>query len=279
MIRSIARGSAAHISSLVVALFLLPVCAADMDVNAVAGSLLIDGVPAPAGTTLTLIDSEGFSQETFVDGEYVPPFLAGMGRFDTGDVPFLETGEEVTIEVEGVAGFFQVKLLAGTTKLSLVAISKPNEGGGEGEAESEKTKMNRSMEELASLSSVLGTIVGNDRENAREAGLGSELIESTLTLEEHVLSRWDSVNSMISERLVDIFVLVNEGVSMIAMVLTLAEEFILNPFVLVGLFVLCLIGGMVILGFNRMMHKIERQEKKKQVVVERVRPFWDQCVP
>jgi cell division protein FtsB len=97
---------------------------ADLDVNAVAGVVKIDGSPAPAGTSIRILDtSNGQSVTTSVDSSNVPPFQRGEGRYDTGDVPAFSTGDRVVVSVsEGtVYGDSSKTLSAGTTTVNLNA--------------------------------------------------------------------------------------------------------------------------------------------------------------
>ncbi len=80
---------------------LSPVCLADFDVNAVAGRVLIDGRPAAPGTVVVVeIQDSGRVFSTLVDGDNIAPFAMGQGRYDTGDLPELSTGQVVTVGLE-----------------------------------------------------------------------------------------------------------------------------------------------------------------------------------
>jgi len=97
---------------------------ADFDVNAVAGTVMIDGSPAPSGTIVNIARIDGVSAAVPVDGPEVPPFLWGRGRFDTGDLPALDTGDSVVIEVRagGLSARVAVELQAGTTNVELLIL-------------------------------------------------------------------------------------------------------------------------------------------------------------
>jgi len=109
--------------SLLLILALSPWAAyADFDVNAVEGIMLIDGDPAPSGTTILIVNkrtAEVF--QTHVDGVNIPPFLFGQGRYDTGDVPSLNTGDAVLIYPKNpnLVGSAETVLRAGTSRVNL----------------------------------------------------------------------------------------------------------------------------------------------------------------
>jgi len=113
------------ITSALLALMFLPTPVwSDLDVNAVAGTVLIDGSPAPIGTIVVVNDvTVGYSMTTRVDGSNVPPFERGQGKFDTGDVPQFNTGDLVIVSVQDsyVTGSTSARLSAGTTSVMLRA--------------------------------------------------------------------------------------------------------------------------------------------------------------
>lgn len=93
---------------------------ADFDVNAVAGTVTVDGEPAPGGLEVIIENLEsGEIATTSVDGPNVPPFLYGRGAFDSGDLPALSTGDTVRVYVSGLPGSVQVTLSGGTTRVKL----------------------------------------------------------------------------------------------------------------------------------------------------------------
>ncbi len=97
-------------------------CFADLDVNAIAGRVTIDAMPAPSGTPILVhLPSRGLAFTTFVDGPNVPPFMYGQGMYDTGDVPELETGDlvKITLSSQPELGRFSIRIRGGTTLLDL----------------------------------------------------------------------------------------------------------------------------------------------------------------
>ena len=111
-------------ASLLLLLGLLPVARADLDVNTVVGRVTLDGEPAAEGTMVTVHDiATGHRQTTPVDGPMIPFFLKGEGRYDTGDVPAFNTGDEVVVTIGGAQGSSRAYPKAGTTTVNLVAIS------------------------------------------------------------------------------------------------------------------------------------------------------------
>jgi len=119
---SIAVRSIALIAVLVI--LSLNIAWADLDVNAVSGVIKIDGSPAPAGTSVRVLDrTSGKSVTTSVDGPNVPPFQRGAGRYDTGDVPAFSTGDRVVVSVNEatIYGETSKTLSAGTTTVNLNA--------------------------------------------------------------------------------------------------------------------------------------------------------------
>ncbi len=95
---------------------------ADLDVNAVAGTVTLYDRPVGSGTIINITDlDKALWVAVPVDGPEVPPFMWGRGMFDTGDVPFLETGDTVVVEarVGGLSARKQVELQAGTTRIEL----------------------------------------------------------------------------------------------------------------------------------------------------------------
>ena len=109
-------------SALLVLVFLPTPVWSDLDVNAVAGTVLIDGSPAPSGTIVLVNDiTVGYSVTTRVDGSNVPPFERGQGKFDTGDVPQFNTGDLVIVSVQDsyVTGSTSARLSAGTTSVTV----------------------------------------------------------------------------------------------------------------------------------------------------------------
>jgi len=106
---------------LALAIFIWPCCYADFDVNAVVGVVTVGGVPASRGSLLGILDHEnGFTFITDVDGENVPPFLKGQGRYDTGDVSAFSTGDTVTVFLVGMEeGSVSITLQGGTNVVNL----------------------------------------------------------------------------------------------------------------------------------------------------------------
>jgi len=97
-------------------------CYADFDVNAVVGILTVGGVPAAQGSLVRILDHDnGFTFVTDVDGQYVPPFLKGQGRYDTGDVPAFSTGDRVTVFLidSGEEASVSITLQGGTNMVNL----------------------------------------------------------------------------------------------------------------------------------------------------------------
>ena len=79
-------------------------------------------VAAPAGTVIRVQDTTtGHVTSTTVDGPNIPPFQRGQGRFDTGDVPQFNTGDNVIVAFGAydITGQVQATLVAGTTAVSL----------------------------------------------------------------------------------------------------------------------------------------------------------------
>lgn len=86
--------------AVIAGVILQPCCFADFDVNAAAGIVSIDGSPAPGGTLVVVCNyGSNFTYTTMVDGKNIPPFLKGEGRYDTGDVPELSTGDRIEISL------------------------------------------------------------------------------------------------------------------------------------------------------------------------------------
>ncbi len=101
---------------------MVPLVAADFDVNSVAGTAMLDGAPAPAGTLVRVMDlANGHMVTTSVDGPNVPPFMRGQGRYETGDVSYFNTGEtvEVSFADPEVYGTSVGVLRSGTTNIDL----------------------------------------------------------------------------------------------------------------------------------------------------------------
>ena len=76
----------------------------------------------------------GTSITTQVDGPNVPPFLHGLGRFDTGDVPSFNTGDRIVIAIASplYAGSENAKLRGGTTWVN-ISLEPTGEGPSEPE--------------------------------------------------------------------------------------------------------------------------------------------------
>ncbi len=120
------RASLGARTSLIVLAILLTAAGvhADLDINAVAGVVEIDGEPASAGTSIMVRDlNTGATATTPVDGSSIPSFLKGQGRYDTGDVPGFNTGDTVVVSVSetGIKGEASAVLVAGTTTINLEA--------------------------------------------------------------------------------------------------------------------------------------------------------------
>ncbi len=108
-------------------IIVLPVCLADLDVNALAGRVVIGKEPAPAGTQIRIINAEtGFSLTTKVDGPNIPPFARSEGRYETGDMPEMSTGDTVMVSVDGYNWNTEISLEAGTTEAYLVIVTFQN---------------------------------------------------------------------------------------------------------------------------------------------------------
>ncbi len=108
-------------------LVLVPQVCADLDINAVAGQVKIDGSYAASGTNIRVRDtSNGATVTTQVDGPNIPTFLRGEGRYDTGDVPAFNTGDWVIVSVDesGIKGEESKQLSAGTTTVNLEATTE-----------------------------------------------------------------------------------------------------------------------------------------------------------
>ena len=131
------------------------------------------------------------------------------------------------------------------------------------------------MEELASLSRVGIFGIFDQEEQINEVNLADGLVKSTLTLERQVLSNWEEVQAMVSDRLSDLFIIVNDQISVFVVALTYFEGYILEPTIIYGFIFVGLIGGIILLINNAMTIHQERHIRKKQVVVEKVKPFWD----
>ncbi len=118
----------------VCALFAADAVYADFDVNAVAGNVTVDANPAPSGMVINITDLSRQEWVTvLIDGPDVPPFLRGQGRFDTGDVPIFDTGDEVMVNSPGLAGSARVILAGGTTFVCLDLTSPQGPEGPEGQ--------------------------------------------------------------------------------------------------------------------------------------------------
>jgi hypothetical protein len=94
----------------------------DFDVNAVEGFVMVDGECAPGGFRLNLsVPSRGVWTTVTVDGPFLPPFVMGQGRYDTGDIPAFETGDLLLIAPvdDGYRGSAEGVLRGGTTPLNL----------------------------------------------------------------------------------------------------------------------------------------------------------------
>jgi len=118
------RAAATCLLLLVILSWATPFARGDLDVNTVVGIITLDGAPAPAGTLVTVRDiSNGHMATTSIDGSLIPFFLLGEGRYDTGNVPAFNTGDEVEVRVAGARGYSRARLKAGTTTVNLAATS------------------------------------------------------------------------------------------------------------------------------------------------------------
>lgn len=107
----------------------------DLVPNYVRGRVLIDGTPAPAGTSLTITvtsgDNAGAHATAAVDS-LVPGFLQGTGLFDSGDYIGFSSGDNFTITSSACSGSASGQFAAGgngdfedNSSLVLLSCSSP----------------------------------------------------------------------------------------------------------------------------------------------------------
>ena len=125
---------------------------ADFDVNAIAGRVLLDGEAAPSGTMINITNEDkGISVLAAVDGPNLPPFVWGMGRYDTGDIPQFDSGDTVAIGgIHGQLGTASATLVGGTTMVNLsLTTVRPSEEVEGSEPDSETELHALTVENLA----------------------------------------------------------------------------------------------------------------------------------